>query len=106
MKTLKSIFDFFEIDHRSLIAFRSILTIGLITDLFNKLLNAKAFYSESGMLPYDVWCDLYGGKAYYWSLHFLENDTTLCIAISFQVLLAISILSDLWKEKQASFYGS
>jgi len=91
MTTLKSLLEHFAFDRRSLIAFRSLLAVGIIVDLFNKIYNAKAFYSESGLLPQELWHELFGHISYRWSLHFFENEFFLYLVLVFHLVLAVCI---------------
>ena len=78
----------FKLDPRSLLAFRLLLTTALFTDLAERFLNTRYFFTESGIFPEPLWDKIYGYKPYYWSLHFNESDLIIWCMVGLQVILA------------------
>jgi len=82
----------FSLDYRSLALLRIGLAIILITDLLGRLLDLKAFYTDSGVLPRSVLFDTFGGD-YFWSIHNISGiwQVELIIFI-IAIIVAMSLL--------------
>jgi hypothetical protein len=96
-RTTPQIFlNWFDLDARSLSLFRVILSLGMIFDLANRLINFDFFYSNDGILPVDLWDEIWGSKSYYWSLHLSNSDQIVLFLIYSQLILAILLLLGVW----------
>lgn len=92
MNTLTRLLDFLKIDYRSARAFRLLLGLGLFFDLINRIRNASYFYTEDGMLPKEVWQELFGIKAYNWSFHFFENEILVVAVLAIHLILTLGLI--------------
>lgn len=77
MRSLRTLSQYLQLDRRSLVAFRVVLAVGLLLDLSQRLASAAYFYSERGILPYELWESFFGHRSYYWTLHFLDGSEVL-----------------------------
>lgn len=79
-------------DHRSLTAFRIVLALGVLLDLWQRLINVPYFYSEGGLLPRELWEQVYGDAAYYWTIHFFDLPWLIGGLLIVQLGLALALL--------------
>ena len=71
--------EILTLDARSLAIFRILLSLGMIFDLANRLKNFDFFYSNVGILPVQLWNEIWGSKPYYWSLHLSDSNQVIQI---------------------------
>jgi len=93
MKSPRALSRYLQPDRRSLVAFRVVLAVGLLLDLWQRFANASYFYSERGVLPYELWESFFGYRSYYWTLHFLNGSEVLFSGVLLlQIGLALCLL--------------
>ena len=85
----KRFFDF-ELDDRSVKLGRFLFAVVLIIDLFERWSLAEFFFSETGVLTHEAWMNVWGKKPYYWSIHWVD-DETMALLFAVQILLAAAM---------------
>tara|TARA_Y100000589_G_scaffold329471_1_gene376129 strand:+ start:1621 stop:3375 length:1755 start_codon:yes stop_codon:yes gene_type:complete len=93
----------FHIDYRSLAAFRIGLAILLLCDLLNRSFDLIAHYTDSGVLPRDVYIQKFQ-PAWHWSVHLMGgNEAAILFLFGLHALLAIALLVGL-KTRLTHFF--
>ena len=94
---MKSFFESYNLDQRSLSLFRVLFGLSLFYDLLGRFKEAPYFYSDSGMVSLSLWDKLWGNKST-WSIHLIDNDFALNSLLIFQILLSLLIIIGLWSR--------
>lgn len=83
----------FGIDPRSLALFRVALALVLLSDLWLRINNLGAFYTDDGVLPRAAQIELFGGLSALVSVHMMNGTATImAITFAIQVAAALALL--------------
>ncbi len=83
----------FGIDARSLALFRVALALVLLSDLWLRIANLNAFYTDAGVLPRTAQIEIYAGLPALFSLHLMSGTLGgQGILLSIQVVAALALL--------------
>ena len=80
----------FGIDPRSMALFRVALALVLLSDLWLRIANMEAFYTDVGVLPRAAQLELYAGLPALLSLHMM-NGTLAAQAVLFSISVAVAL---------------
>ena len=89
LKRARRFFDF-ELDERSVKLGRFLFAVVLIIDLLERWSLAEFFFSENGVLTHEAWTNVWGKKPYYWSIHWV-SDETMALLFAIQIGLAAAM---------------
>ncbi len=89
VQQLRTFFDF-SLDDRSVRLGRSLFALVLVIDLIRRWQFSEFFFSDTGVLTYEAWMNVWGKKPYYWSIHW-GPDWYMNVLLGTQISLAIAM---------------